>query len=233
MKTPRASAACGEITRLPVMLLVLLSVCECDSVEVKGHTGQDITLSCKYDRKYHGALSACWQRGEIPARGCSNQLISTDGLRVETRAPSRYELLGRLEDGDVSLTIKSLTEGDAGRYGCRVEIPGWFNDEKHHIDVSVVTAPHIFTTITTVVGQTGSDVTATGSMPTQTPTEVRITAVQQEDHLENFIWNSVRLTFIIFIPALLTAAHRVWRRDQRLQTDIRLNQSDKEEGSPL
>lgn len=25
MKTPRASAACGEITRLPVMLLVLLS----------------------------------------------------------------------------------------------------------------------------------------------------------------------------------------------------------------
>uniref|UniRef100_A0A3B4H141 Ig-like domain-containing protein n=1 Tax=Pundamilia nyererei TaxID=303518 RepID=A0A3B4H141_9CICH len=106
---------------------------------VKGHTGQDITLSCKYDRKYYGALSACWQRGEIPARGCSNQLISTDGLRVETRAPSRYELLGRLEDGDVSLTIKSLTEGDAGRYGCRVEIPGWFNDEKHHIDVSVVT----------------------------------------------------------------------------------------------
>uniref|UniRef100_A0A3P9DGM6 Ig-like domain-containing protein n=1 Tax=Maylandia zebra TaxID=106582 RepID=A0A3P9DGM6_9CICH len=116
--------------------LVCRTICECDSVEVKGHTGQDITLPCKYDRKYHGALSACWQRGEIPARGCSNPLISTDGLRVETRAPSRYELLGRLEDGDVSLTIKSLTEGDAGRYGCRVEIPGWFNDEKHHIDLA-------------------------------------------------------------------------------------------------
>ncbi|XP_039474130.1 hepatitis A virus cellular receptor 1 homolog [Oreochromis aureus] len=233
MKTLRVSAAYSEITRLPVMLL-LLSVCECDSVEVKGHTGQDITLPCKYDRKYYGALSVCWQRGEIPTRGCSNQLISTDGLTVETRASSRYQLLGRLEDGDVSLTIKSLTEGDAGRYGCRVEIPGWFNDDKHHIDVSVVTAPHILTTITTVVGQTGSDVTATDSMPTQTQTEVRITAVQQVDHLENFIWNSVRLTFIIVIPALLmTAAHRVWRRDQRLQTDSRLNQSDEEEGSPL
>uniref|UniRef100_A0A668TQY3 Ig-like domain-containing protein n=1 Tax=Oreochromis aureus TaxID=47969 RepID=A0A668TQY3_OREAU len=111
----------------------------CCYVEVKGHTGQDITLPCKYDRKYYGALSVCWQRGEIPTRGCSNQLISTDGLTVETRASSRYQLLGRLEDGDVSLTIKSLTEGDAGRYGCRVEIPGWFNDDKHHIDVSVVT----------------------------------------------------------------------------------------------
>ncbi|XP_035771444.1 hepatitis A virus cellular receptor 1 homolog [Neolamprologus brichardi] len=124
-----------------VLLLALLTVCECDGSRVKGHTGQDVTLPCKYDRKYHGALSACWQRGEIPTRGCSNQLISTDGVRVETRAPSRYELLGRLEDGDVSLTIKSLTEGDAGRYGCRVEIPGWFNDDKHHFDLSVVTAP--------------------------------------------------------------------------------------------
>uniref|UniRef100_A0A3Q3C636 Ig-like domain-containing protein n=1 Tax=Haplochromis burtoni TaxID=8153 RepID=A0A3Q3C636_HAPBU len=105
----------------------------------RSHTGQDITLPCKYDRKYYGALSVCWQRGEIPTRGCSNQLISTDGLRVETRASSRYQLLGQLEDGDVSLTIKSLTERDAGRYGCRVEIPGWFNDDKHHIDVCVVT----------------------------------------------------------------------------------------------
>uniref|UniRef100_A0A3Q4GH62 Ig-like domain-containing protein n=1 Tax=Neolamprologus brichardi TaxID=32507 RepID=A0A3Q4GH62_NEOBR len=114
MKTPRASA-CGEISRLPVLLLVLLSgACGAVTpavtlfalVEVKGHTGQDVTLPCKYDRKYYGALSVCWQRGEIPLRGCSNQLISTDGLRVETRAPSRYELLGRLEDGDVSLTIK-------------------------------------------------------------------------------------------------------------------------------
>ncbi|XP_063341472.1 hepatitis A virus cellular receptor 1 homolog [Pelmatolapia mariae] len=218
-----------------VLLLLLLSVCECDSVEVKGHTGQDVILPCKYDRKYHGALSVCWQRGELPTRGCSNQLISTDGLRVETRAPSRYQLLGRLEDGDVSLTIMNLTEGDAGRYGCKVEIPGPFNDEKHHIDLTVVddlsgtTAPHILTTITTVVGQTGSDVTATDLMTTQTQTAVRITAVQQVDHLEIFIRNSARLTFIIFIPALLTAAHRVWRRGQRLKTDSRLSQSEEEE----
>uniref|UniRef100_A0A3Q3BXR6 Hepatitis A virus cellular receptor 2 homolog n=1 Tax=Haplochromis burtoni TaxID=8153 RepID=A0A3Q3BXR6_HAPBU len=110
---------------------------------VVGHTGQDVTLPCKYDRKYHGALSACWQRGEIPTRGCSNQLISTDGLRVLTRASSRYELLGRLEDGDVALTIMNLTEGDAGRYGCRVEIPGPFNDDKQYIDLTVVDDPSV------------------------------------------------------------------------------------------
>uniref|UniRef100_A0A3P9DH46 Ig-like domain-containing protein n=1 Tax=Maylandia zebra TaxID=106582 RepID=A0A3P9DH46_9CICH len=117
-------------------------------IRVKGQPGQDVTLPCKYDRKYHRSMNVCWQRGEIPARGCSNPLISTDGLRVLTRASSRYELLGRLEDGDVSLTIKSLTEGDAGRYGCRVRIPGWFNDDKHHFDLSeeavnVKTTSHI------------------------------------------------------------------------------------------
>uniref|UniRef100_A0A668T0A6 Ig-like domain-containing protein n=1 Tax=Oreochromis aureus TaxID=47969 RepID=A0A668T0A6_OREAU len=123
-------------TRIPVFLF---SVSECDSMRVKGQTGQNVTMPCKYDKKYHGALSVCWQRGEIPTRGCSNQLISTDGDKVETRTSSRYQLLGRLEDGDVSLTIVNLTERDAGRYGCRVEIPGWFNDDKHHFDLSLVT----------------------------------------------------------------------------------------------
>uniref|UniRef100_A0A3Q0RDN2 Ig-like domain-containing protein n=1 Tax=Amphilophus citrinellus TaxID=61819 RepID=A0A3Q0RDN2_AMPCI len=119
---------------------VCMQTSECNSTKVKGQTGQDVTLSCKYDRKSYGALSVCWGRGEIPSSGCYNQLIATDGYRVETRASSRYELLGRLEDGDVSLTILNLTEGDAGRYGCRVKIPGWFNDKKHHFDLTVVTA---------------------------------------------------------------------------------------------
>ncbi|XP_063341460.1 hepatitis A virus cellular receptor 1 homolog [Pelmatolapia mariae] len=153
------------------LLLALLTVCECDSVEVKGHTGQDVTLPCKYDRKYHGALSACWQRGEIPTRGCSNQLISTDGLRVETRASSRYQLLGRLEDGDVSLTIMNLTEGDAGRYGCRVEIPGWFNDEKHHINLTVVDDP-----------SGATDAPTSTAWTTDTPTE-STSSSQTEGHV--------------------------------------------------
>ncbi|XP_030601996.1 hepatitis A virus cellular receptor 1 homolog [Archocentrus centrarchus] len=157
-----------------VLLLALLTASECDSTKVKGQTGQNVTLSCKYDRKYYGALDVCWERGEIPRSHCYNQLISFDGNTVKTRASSRYELLGRLEDGDVSLTILNLTEGDAGRYGCRVEIRGWFNDEKHHFDLTVVTAPQIHTSAAshtetpsepTAAAQTGGPrVTAAGHM---------------------------------------------------------------------
>uniref|UniRef100_A0A3Q2CW99 Ig-like domain-containing protein n=1 Tax=Cyprinodon variegatus TaxID=28743 RepID=A0A3Q2CW99_CYPVA len=103
-------------------------------------TGQNVTLNCRYDIRKEGALHACWNKGEIPSRGgCNNKLISTDGYKVikKTRVSSRYQLLGRLDEGDVSLIILNLTEEDAGLYGCLVEIPGWFNDLKHHFGLSV------------------------------------------------------------------------------------------------
>lgn len=112
------------------------SVAECDPTRVVGLTGQSVTLSCKYDIRKYGRLWVCWDRGEIPSSGCSNQLIATDGYKV-TRVSSRYQLLGRLDEGDVSLTILNLTEEDAGRYGCRVQIPGWFNDDIHNFDLTV------------------------------------------------------------------------------------------------
>uniref|UniRef100_A0A672J8Q0 Ig-like domain-containing protein n=1 Tax=Salarias fasciatus TaxID=181472 RepID=A0A672J8Q0_SALFA len=106
----------------------------------RSETGQTITLPCEYDIESKGARPVCWNRGAIPSRGCDNKLVSTDGVRVneETQISSRYQLLGKLEQGDVSLTILNITEADAGRYGCRVDIWGWFNDEKHHSDLSVV-----------------------------------------------------------------------------------------------
>ena len=109
------------------------------SMKVVGRAGENITLPCKYDIKNNGARSACWGRGSIPLSGCNNQIISTDGHKVieSTRVSSRYQLLGRLEDGNVSLTILNTTEEDAGLYGCRVELPGPFNDEKHNIDLVI------------------------------------------------------------------------------------------------
>ncbi|XP_045895478.1 hepatitis A virus cellular receptor 1 homolog [Micropterus dolomieu] len=127
-----------------VLLLALLAVGESDGSSVVGQTGQSVTLSCKYDITYYEALHVCWGRGELPLSGCSNPLVSTDGHKVRTRASSRYQLLGRLEAGDVSLTILDLTETDAGRYGCRVEIPGWFNDDKHHLDLIVERGETLF-----------------------------------------------------------------------------------------
>uniref|UniRef100_A0A3B5A4C2 Ig-like domain-containing protein n=1 Tax=Stegastes partitus TaxID=144197 RepID=A0A3B5A4C2_9TELE len=125
--------------KIVLLLLVLLTVSECFSSSVEGQTGENVTLTCKYDIKYYGALYVCWIRGDIPSRGCGNQLVSTDGYKVkeESRVSSRYQLTGRLDDGDVSMTIMKLTEDDAGRYGCRVEIPGWFNDDKHHFNLTI------------------------------------------------------------------------------------------------
>ncbi|XP_041656831.1 hepatitis A virus cellular receptor 1 homolog [Cheilinus undulatus] len=118
------------------VLLALLSVSECSIVI--GQVGQSVTLPCRYDIKRNGACSMCWSRGEIPNSGCSNPLISTDGNKVTQGDSRKYQLLGRLDRGDVSLTILNLTESDAGRYGCRVEMPGWFNDQKHHFELQVI-----------------------------------------------------------------------------------------------
>ncbi|XP_053188055.1 hepatitis A virus cellular receptor 1 homolog [Scomber japonicus] len=132
-----------------LLLLALLTVSGSSSTKVVGRAGEDVTLSCKYDIKKHGPTAACWGRGPVSTFGCNNQIISTDGYKVTTRAPSRYQLLGRLEDGDVSLTILKTTEEDAGLYGCRVKIDGPFNDESHHIDLSIEKAPSTSSTPTT------------------------------------------------------------------------------------
>lgn len=54
------------------------------------------------------------------------------------RQSRRYLLMGNLAWGDVSLTIRQVEESDSGIYGCRVEIPGWFNDHKHEQKLTVV-----------------------------------------------------------------------------------------------
>lgn len=99
--------------------------------------GTDVTLTCKYDAQYYGKLSACWGRGAIPNRGCANEVIKSDGASVISRLSERYLLRGDLGEGDVSLTIRQVEEDDSGTYGCRVEIPGWFNDHKHQLTLTV------------------------------------------------------------------------------------------------
>uniref|UniRef100_A0A3P8TKA0 Ig-like domain-containing protein n=1 Tax=Amphiprion percula TaxID=161767 RepID=A0A3P8TKA0_AMPPE len=99
--------------------------------------GTDVTLTCKYDAHYYGKLSVCWGRGAIPNRGCANEVIKSDGESVISRLSERYLLVGDLGEGDVSLTIRQVEESDSGMYGCRVDIPGWFNDHKHQLTLTV------------------------------------------------------------------------------------------------
>lgn len=97
-----------------------------------------MTLICKYDIGSYGRLSVCWGRGSLPNRGCGNEVIKSDGTAVSSRQSERYLLQGDLGAGDVSLTIRGTEEADSGTYGCRVDIPGWFNDHKHHMTLTVV-----------------------------------------------------------------------------------------------
>ncbi|KAM8732357.1 protein sidekick-1-like isoform 2-T2 [Acanthopagrus schlegelii] len=100
--------------------------------------GTDVTLACNYNAKYYGKLPTCWGRGPIPNSGCNNVVIKSDGTSVTSRLSERYLFMGDLSAGDVSLTIRQVEEGDSGMYGCRVEIPGWFNDHKHEQTLTVM-----------------------------------------------------------------------------------------------
>nr|XP_033488472.1 Down syndrome cell adhesion molecule-like protein 1 homolog isoform X1 [Epinephelus lanceolatus] len=119
-----------------VLFCLLLDCVSADSIIAT--VGEDVTLICNYDAKQHGKLSVCWGRGAIPSRGCANEVIKSDGTATISRLSERYLFMGNVAEGDVSLTIRQVDETDSGMYGCRVEIPGWFNDLKHQMTLTVV-----------------------------------------------------------------------------------------------
>ncbi|XP_027887606.1 hepatitis A virus cellular receptor 1 homolog isoform X1 [Xiphophorus couchianus] len=192
-----------------VLLIVLLTVSGCDGRSVVGQTGQNVTLLCKYEIKDHGAVHVCWGKGEIPTYGCNNQLISTNGHKVVTSASSRYQLLEQLDQGDVSLTIFNLTEEDAGRYGCRVQINGPFNDQKHHFDFRVERAPTTWTpsepqtsSERPAAAQTAADQLTTESLLTSCSNSSSFTQEQQQEG--NML--TVVLVLVLFLLAVLLIA---------------------------
>ncbi|XP_033996368.1 T-cell immunoglobulin and mucin domain-containing protein 4-like [Trematomus bernacchii] len=205
------------------LLLALLSVSGGSGLRVTSVSGQDVTLTCKYDIKKRGALSMCWGRGDIPSSGCNNQLIASDGRQVTFGggASSRYRFLGRLQDGDVSLTVLNVLETDAGRYGCRVEIPGWLNDAKHHIDLSVQRAPQMIraTPLNTTTEQTHTHTAADQMFSTQI---LQTSSLSPE--VRNILRDAggqtvFRMCLVFGVLAVLTAVIIVASRRRRLSKD--------------
>ncbi|KAJ3589153.1 hypothetical protein NHX12_010001 [Muraenolepis orangiensis] len=145
---------------IPALLLIIGYIAECD-LEVVGTVGNNVTLPCKYDVKTYGVVPICWGRGDIPYSKCNSQLTSTDGVKVSIDSPgsSRYRLLGNLEKGDVSMTILNVSKTDSGLYGCRVEVEGWFNDQRYHFQLRVQKATEPTTSWTL------DDVTSTEQTP--------------------------------------------------------------------
>uniref|UniRef100_A0A8C9S2W9 Ig-like domain-containing protein n=1 Tax=Scleropages formosus TaxID=113540 RepID=A0A8C9S2W9_SCLFO len=105
---------------------------------VIGVAGERVTLPCGYSVKTYGVTDTCWGRGEVPYSKCSKMVVSTEGDKVTYRQSDRYKLLGRVRKGNVSLTIINATEADTGIYGCRVEVPGLFNDLKYNVLLLIV-----------------------------------------------------------------------------------------------
>uniref|UniRef100_A0A4W5M0Y0 Hepatitis A virus cellular receptor 1 n=1 Tax=Hucho hucho TaxID=62062 RepID=A0A4W5M0Y0_9TELE len=148
------------------------SVSECS--QVIGIEGQNITLPFKYDAKSHGLQHICWGKGKIPSSGgCDNEIISTDGSEVTSRSSVRYQLLGELKTGDVTLTISNTTEKDSGTYGCRVQYVGLFNDEKYHVSLTIEKAP------VPTTSQTSTNVTIT-PQTTDNHNHGRVTTISTE-----------------------------------------------------
>nr|XP_023680021.1 T-cell immunoglobulin and mucin domain-containing protein 4-like [Paramormyrops kingsleyae] len=124
---------------MPALLLILIHIMPVaeSSEMITGFVGYNVTLPCSYDAYYRG-IYVCWGRSEIPLTGgCNNEIIATDGFKVTRRTSHRYQLIGDLNQGDVSLTIIDAEMGDSGIYGCRVEIPGLFNDLKNKVTLTI------------------------------------------------------------------------------------------------
>ncbi|XP_056588110.1 hepatitis A virus cellular receptor 1 isoform X2 [Triplophysa dalaica] len=121
-------------------LIFYLSMCKCD-VLVQYFEGERATLPCKYDSRYHGKCHICWMKGDIPKMGCGDEIIASDGYKVVRRTSHRYQLTGDIPHGDVSLTISNIQKKDSGKYGCRIHVPGWFNDETYNVNLIVKDAP--------------------------------------------------------------------------------------------
>ncbi|NWI97293.1 HAVR1 protein, partial [Pitta sordida] len=152
---------------------------------VVGEVGQNITVPCFYQvQGSQDITSMCWGRDSCPSSKCYRPIIWTDGWRVTEQHSSRYLLLGNLRKGDVSLTILNAEEADSGTYCCRVEIHGWFNDQRTNHKVLITKArtstarPHTYTSEqTSAPGSTSeSSFTVTGAWPSVSTSEVPLTA---------------------------------------------------------
>ncbi|NXP33508.1 HAVR1 protein, partial [Leiothrix lutea] len=163
-------------------LLVLFTGSTVSELVVIGEAGQDVTVSCHYNAE-NGITSMCWGRDRCPNSKCSRPIIWTDGWKVTEQHSSRYQLKGDLQKGDVSLTIVDAREEDSGTYCCRVEIPGWFNDQliNHKVVIKkarISTAsPHTYTSEqTSAPGSTSeSSPTVTRTWPCTFPAELQNT----------------------------------------------------------
>ncbi|XP_068436707.1 uncharacterized protein [Clinocottus analis] len=175
---------------------------------VVGRAGGAVALSCRYDAGLHGPLPVCWARGRLPASGCGGSLVSDDG-RQEQEGTGRFRLLVAVRRGDATLTIRNLSRADAGSYGCRVTVPGWFNDLKTHVELLVEDAPH--TTSSALPWETASEpstghVTSTRRRGTSSSSGVTAELRGREEEVNNVNNNGSSLVLVLVLVGSVSLA---------------------------
>ncbi|KAK2827998.1 hypothetical protein Q5P01_019032 [Channa striata] len=212
---------------------------------VVGTAGRKVLLPCRLETASQRGVEVCWGRGEPSLFTCHNAVINAAGDKVSYRRSYRFSL-----SSSFSLYIFNSRPSDAGFYHCRVQLPGPFNDRTSTVHLIIIdprpssseesaelpetrdtaepnppepNPPRTTAGYSTgdVAHERGSDVSATGPVVAlvQSPVE------QQGSSLLIFIGNTVRLSLIVFVPAvLLAAAYRVWSRKQA--SDGRPSQSE-------
>ncbi|XP_070692574.1 T-cell immunoglobulin and mucin domain-containing protein 4-like [Pempheris klunzingeri] len=212
--------------------LSILTQVSSSTFKVIGSFGHNVTLPCRYDPKTDSTLDFCWGRGSVPRSKCSSTILSSQDGAVVFRQSPRYQLLGRVTDGDVSLTILNAQWSDAGVYGCRVEIPGWFNDYKVNAHLMVEEAPveqpvtedWTFTTDGTQEVLTSS---VTTHVEVSDTTFDRIGTVKAEKKFKAFleVENIGRAAAIFFLTIIIILVFIFWRRFLPRTTQQHLNTS--------
>ncbi|XP_067422514.1 hepatitis A virus cellular receptor 1 homolog [Emydura macquarii macquarii] len=202
--------------------------------------GQNVTLPCKYHvNNQNDITTMCWGRGQCPSSKCSQPILWTDGWRVTERLSSRYQLEGNLTQGDVSLTIVNAAEADGGVYCCRVEIPGWFNDQLNDLEVVMERArnstagPHTYTSEHTSAAVNASDTSSTiiarrpldvsSEVPEGVPTQTMSTSVDELKNTEStetgmYVGISIFVVLLVILVSVLLTFKRYLHNRQKLKT---------------
>ncbi|XP_043559954.1 hepatitis A virus cellular receptor 1 homolog [Chiloscyllium plagiosum] len=206
----------GCVAHLSALLVILGPATCVRGLEVQGILGQSVTLLCTYSVQKHGKTEMCWGRGQCPSSGCSGPLLRTNGTTVISPILTKYHMDGKIEEGDVSLTVNHLQKGDSGWYCCRVQISGLFNDQKVSINLVVSesssTPPPSSTTFyttdcgncltsNTIESITGNLNSAFTTSPAETSNLVKnIDKSSSNAHLQ--VWTGVGLGIFIFLTGI-------------------------------
>ncbi|XP_051903168.1 hepatitis A virus cellular receptor 1-like [Hippocampus zosterae] len=249
----RVRRSLGSATlNMPPLLLLQLYVVACvagvavwagPAETVVGVAGRRVSLPCRVAAAKRKGVHVCWGRGEPAFFSCHNVLVNAVGERLMYKSSYRYSV-SSAPSKEPQLSIFNVRPSDSGLYHCRVQLPGPFNDKTFSVLLIVIPRGGNLNTPLTIKGGstevvTGSDVTQSvqlweGSVDDTTgPVVARVQKhVRRQDghNLRMFLGNTLRMAFIVFIPAvILTAAYRIRKSNQRAVTGSSGRESEEAE----